>query len=169
MQQAKVERFRQSQRIDEQLNGFMAQHALQRDELSEELQAVLDCIHQSVFDPALNVKTLKARCRIRDNNVSSRFRYTLGIGIKEYIESLRMEAALLLLSEEGLPVFHVAKAVGYDYEETFYRAFRRRFGCTPARHRRRGGWPRRRTAREILNLDREVPASVGRTPIAVGR
>ncbi len=145
MQPATSERVRQIQRIEEQLNSFLAAKAREQQDLSEELRTVLGCIHEHVFDADLNVKTLKARCRIRDNNVSSRFRYTLGIGIKEYIESLRMEAALMLLRQEGLPVFHVAKAVGYDYEETFYRAFRRRFGCTPARQRRRfGGWPHRR-------------------------
>lgn len=145
MQRPDVERFRRDERIDEQLGSFLSEKTLRSDELSEELQSVLDCIHEHVFESDLNVKTLKARCQIRDNNVSSRFRYTLGIGIKEYIESLRMEAAMMLLREEGLPVFHVAKAVGYDYEETFYRAFRRHFGCTPARHRRRHSpWKRRR-------------------------
>jgi AraC-like DNA-binding protein len=152
MQRPDVERFRQDERIDEHLGAFLSKKILRGDELSEELQSVLDCIHGHVFEPDLNVKTLKARCQIRDNNVSSRFRYTLGIGIKEYIESLRMEAAMLLLREEGLPVFHVAKAVGYAYEETFYRAFRRHFGCTPARHRRRHSPWKRRHVRDYDEL-----------------
>lgn len=157
MQRPDVERFRQDQRIDEHLGSFLNERILRSDELTEELQSVLDCIHAHVFEPDLNVKTLKARCQIRDNNVSSRFRYTLGIGIKEYIESLRMEASLMLLREEGLPVFHVAKAVGYDYEETFYRAFRRHFGCTPARHRRRQSPWRRRRVRDHDELSVATP------------
>jgi len=99
--------------------------------LSREIREIVEHIHRNLFDSDLNVQTIKERCRIRDNNISCRFRRVIGITIKEYIESLRLEAAIRLL-EKRIAVFDVAMSVGYDYPQTFYRAFQRRFDCTPA-------------------------------------
>lgn len=98
---------------------------------SREMCEILEHIHQNLFDSDLNVGTIKERCRVRDNNISCRFRRVMGATIKEYIESLRLKAASRLL-EKRVPVFDVALSVGYDYPQTFYRAFQRNFECTPA-------------------------------------
>lgn len=104
--------------------------------LSPEIREVLRCIHSDPFDAKLSVKTLKSRCGIRDNNVSCRFRCEMGVTIKLYIERQRMEAARqLLVLEHGLGIAEIAQLVGYDHLQTFYRCFRRRFGCTPAIYR----------------------------------
>jgi AraC-like DNA-binding protein len=42
-----------------------------------------------------------------------------------------MKAAKLLL-QKRIGVFDVAQYIGYFHSQTFYRAFQRRFGCTPA-------------------------------------
>jgi two-component system response regulator YesN len=106
------------------------------EDLPREIREVLAHIHRHPFDLQLNVRHLKSCCRIRDNNISSRFRYVVGMTIKQYVESLRMEAASRLLREEGIGIFDIAVSVGYDNLQTFYRAFERYHGCTPARHRR---------------------------------
>lgn len=116
--------------IDAELDRFLADVA-EPGNLSRELREVLEHIHTHLFDPDLNVQSLKTRCRIRDNNISCRFRHVLGITIKEYIETLRLNAALRLL-EKQIPVFDVAMAVGYLYPQTFYRAFHRKFDRPPA-------------------------------------
>lgn len=92
---------------------------------------LLEAIHAAVFDPLLSVQTLKARCGIQDNNVSSRFRSEVGQSIKEYIDSLRLVTASRLLLETDSSVFEVSQAVGYYHPQTFYRAFYRLFKCTP--------------------------------------
>ena len=102
-----------------------------------EVQRILDAIHQDPFDTALNVKQLKRRCRIRDNNVSCRFRRTVGVAIKDYLERLRVVAACQLLSVEPLTVFDIALSVGYYHPQTFYNVFRRQLGCTPSDYRGR--------------------------------
>jgi len=106
-------------------------------DLPHDVCSILRRISKDLFDPGLNVKTLKARCGIRDNNVSSRFRLWLGKSIRAYVEMLRMEAASRLLRQTDFNVLAVATLVGYDRLETFYRAFRRCFACTPAEHRDR--------------------------------
>ncbi len=128
----------QSQVAFHELEPFRVVNPLQTMKLSPEMLKVLHHIHENLFDAGLNVETLKFRCRIRDNNVSSRFRHVMGVTIKKYIESLRMQAAALLLQQRRrLGVFDVAHAVGYYHLQTFYNAFQRQYACTPASYRRR--------------------------------
>lgn len=103
--------------------------------LPRDVARAVQFIHAHLFDAELNVNFLKARCGLRNNNFSTRFRQALGLGPREYIESLRLTAADLLLREEKLEVYRVAVAVGYEHIETFCRAFQRQFQATPAGRR----------------------------------
>lgn len=97
-----------------------------------DVAAVLEFIHHHVFESSLNVNTVKHGCRIGNNNISTRFRVVLGLGIREYIETLRLYAASRLLQGQRFEVYLIAMAVGYEHQETFCRAFRRQFGCPPS-------------------------------------
>ena len=102
------------------------------DDPSDKIGRLLATIHKNLFDPGLNVKTLKNLCKIYDNNISCQFRSKIGQTIKEYLESQRMEAAVRLIDElQPISVVELAFFVGYEHVQTFYRAFRRRYGCTP--------------------------------------
>ncbi len=103
---------------------------------SSDVRRLLEEIHGDPFDPQLSVKCLKKRCNIRDNNISSRFRFTYGITIRHYIEQLRLEAASSLLRQLDVGIFDIALSVGYQNPQTFYQAFRKRFQCTPSDFRR---------------------------------
>jgi two-component system response regulator YesN len=119
------------------LDRFRQTHAAPIEDTSWHVRQLVNCIHEELFDPGLNVKTLKSRCRVRDHNVSCRFKHEVGRSIKEYLESLRLDAATLLLELGVFSAFEVAQAVGYCHPQTFYRAFIRRFRCTPGDFRRR--------------------------------
>src|SRR5918992_347644 len=103
--------------------------------IPRDVRQVLAFIREHLFSPELNVQQLKRGCGIGDNNVSSRFRRAVGIPIKDYIESLRMEAAARLIRESLISIYDIAQVIGYDNPQTFYRAFERRFHCTPATYR----------------------------------
>jgi AraC-like DNA-binding protein len=103
--------------------------------LSLPVRRMRDAIHLALLDTDLSVKHMKQVCQIFDNNISSRFRLELGITIKAYIEELRLEAARIIIENTSLPFADVALCVGYDHIQTFYRAFRRKFGCTPGHYR----------------------------------
>lgn len=105
-------------------------------ELPEDVRRVLSHIEENAFDPALNVQRIRLQCGLRDNNVSSRFRLFVGATIRDYLESLRMEAAASLLKQSGATILEVALAVGYSNLQTFYGAFRRKYSCTPDVYRR---------------------------------
>jgi AraC-like DNA-binding protein len=101
------------------------------------VRRLLHSIHDEVFQGALTVKQLKKRCGIGDHNVSCRFKHEVGVSIKGYIESLRLDAAAYLLARGHFTASEAAQSVGYANLQTFYPAFRRRFGCTPGEYRAR--------------------------------
>ena len=69
--------------IEAELERFCTERRPDGKDLPREVHEVLICIHCNLFDSDLNVQALKSRCRIRDNNISCRFRYEMGVTIKE--------------------------------------------------------------------------------------
>ncbi|HSS51806.1 MAG TPA: AraC family transcriptional regulator [Thermoanaerobaculia bacterium] len=129
-------------RIERTLSEFRQHSASSSIAVSypRDIARMIDYVHDHLFDSSLNVNGLKAGCRLRNNNVTTRFRQRVGMGLREYIEKLRLEAAARLLMQREIAVYLVAMAVGYEHYETFFRAFQRYFGCTPSDVRLRGGW-----------------------------
>lgn len=141
--------------IDNLLDDFRLENRPAAQDLPREISEILSHINEALFDSRLNVRVLKERCHIRDNNISSRFRYFMGISIKEYIEELRLEAAELLLRESAISIFEVAASIGYYHLQTFYRVFQRKHDCTPAEYRKAiepPGAPASVLRRSILGL-----------------
>lgn len=112
-------------------------HQANRKDLPADIRRVLSYIEENAFDSELNVQKIKLDCRLRDNNVSSRFRFFLGATIRDYLEARRMEAAAALLMQSRATILEVAFTVGYNSLQTFYGAFRRKYSCTPDAYRRR--------------------------------
>jgi AraC-like DNA-binding protein len=107
--------------------------------LSAAIKRLVTAIHEQLFDDQISVKVLKAHCDIQDNNISCRFKRELGMTIREYIESLRLEAACIVLERYSVTAADAAYLVGYDHIQTFYRAFKRQFRCTPGEYRIQAG------------------------------
>lgn len=83
-----------------------------------------------------------------------RFRRHVGLGLRDYVEHLRLEAADRLLRSGGYPVYLVALSVGYSHQETFCRAFARRFHCNPSDRcngELRTASPEKRSRNKIMN------------------
>lgn len=126
------------QAIKAELHCFTEANPPEVHGVSWEVRRVLHRIHDAPFDGDLNVQALKAHCHIRDNNVSCRFKQEVGISMKDYIGTFRLQAASALLRCGGYSASEVAYAVGYRNPQTFYRAFMREFHCTPGEIRKRG-------------------------------
>ena len=126
----------QRQRMEAELDRFRQAIPGPAEGVTWHVRALLNRIHEEVFDPALNVRTLRARCRVTDHNISCRFKHEVGTSIKEYIGDLRLDAACVLLRQGTFSASEVAQSVGYGNLQTFYRAFIRRFSCTPGELRR---------------------------------
>ena len=132
-----VDAVTQERLIKQELDGFKAAMvAVETSTLPREVRKILQLIHQELFEPSLKVFELRRKCGIRNNNISTEFRRVVGMGIREYIEDLRIQAAKRLLSHRQLEIFRIGFTTGYAHEESFTRAFHRRMGYTPSQYRR---------------------------------
>ncbi|WNG87612.1 AraC family transcriptional regulator [Mycobacterium sp. ITM-2016-00317] len=80
---------------------------------------------------ALTVDSLAAQACLSPSAFSRAFRGMTGQSPYQFVKTLRLERAQLLLDEGRLGVADVARAVGYTSVSHFIREFRGRFGITP--------------------------------------
>lgn len=78
--------------------------------------------------------------------LDERFRRVLGRSPVRYLTEWRMHVAGEQLRASPTTVFHVARAVGYDSQEAFSRAFKRHHGQAPSHWRGSAGSGRERPA-----------------------
>jgi transcriptional regulator GlxA family with amidase domain len=118
-------------KVEHRLTAFREAHPAPAHGVSPPVLSVLRAVHDGMFDPRLNVADLRTRCGISDHNISSYFKFEVGVSIKHYVEGLRLDAARALLEDAQVSVAEAALAVGYVHLQTFYSAFSRCFGVPP--------------------------------------
>jgi transcriptional regulator GlxA family with amidase domain len=106
-------------------------------------EGLLAALHDPVLRPALallhgdparrwTVASLAAAAAVSRSVLDARFRDALGRSPIRYLTDWRMHLAEDLLATTDLSVASVARRVGYDAEEAFSRAFKRRHGDSPS-------------------------------------
>ncbi|WP_284734841.1 GlxA family transcriptional regulator [Sphingosinicella terrae] len=85
---------------------------------------------QANLGAALDVPSLAARACLSERTFHRRFVAATGDTPARYIESVRLDAARILLSQ-GLALKEIARRVGLAPPARFARLFQRRFGVTP--------------------------------------
>lgn len=103
--------------------------------LPDSVRQALVYIHRHLFDDALDAAAVRSHCQLSNHNFSSFFKHHVGIGMRQYIETGRLEAAKRLLHLNHLSILHIAWTVGYTYPESFARAFKRYTGQSASHYR----------------------------------
>lgn len=129
-----MDRFAQDRWLDNNLLSIKEQLASVHPQ-NREVDKILTTIHTHLFEEGLNVVRVKELSGIRTNNISCRFKRLTGLGIHHYIENKRLETAKLLLTHTKITVGDISFKLGYSYQESFTRAFKRVIGHSPARFR----------------------------------
>ena len=103
---------------------------------SKRLVPLLERLLERLFDPDLNVGSLKRACGIRDNSIAILFHAEVGISPKSYIQERRLETASRLLIETDLRVWQIGELTGYSSLGVFSKAFNRWCGQRPKAYRK---------------------------------
>lgn len=69
------------------------------------------------------------------NYFSSIFKQEIGISAVNFITDVRMKKAQELLSQSDNSVVDIAKKVGYEDSQYFFRVFKKNVGMTPLQYR----------------------------------
>lgn len=84
------------------------------------------------FRQEITLDSLAAEFGYSKSYLSRYFKACFGIGCNQYIHTLRLRNAILLLQEGNHTHTYCALESGFTSMRTFYRVFQQEFGCTPA-------------------------------------
>lgn len=99
------------------------------------LGPVMEYLHIHLSDPNLNNQQLAKQSGFSEVHFRQLFRTSYGMSPKQYILTMRMRLACLLLSETRDSVGEIALHCGFSSVYHFSRAFRQSVGCTPTEYR----------------------------------
>lgn len=100
---------------------------------NEQLQRdILAWMGEQYTRPDLNLAMAAERFHISKKYVTQFLKDQTGKSFTEYVEDLRLTHAMELLRDTERSVTEIALACGFSAQNTFYKAFRRKFGVAPS-------------------------------------
>lgn len=113
--------------------------ALLTDELAERISIRLDqamAQELTFLDPLLSLQSLARQIAVPANQLSRYLNERSALSFFDYINQLRAQHARNLMLLDGCNVLDAAFASGFNSKSTFYKAFQREFGQSPANYMR---------------------------------
>jgi AraC-like DNA-binding protein len=102
-----------------------------------QISLALKSMHEKI-DAAWTVESLAEASGMSRSAFALKFKELIGDTPLEYLTNWRMQKATAFLRKGDKKLFEVAKAVGYDSDAAFSKAFRRVLGVAPRRYVRGG-------------------------------
>ena len=90
---------------------------------------------QEHYNENISVNDLAEQYNMSPNYFSSVFKKEMGSSPVSYITQLRMKKSMELLERSDLSVVDIARKVGYDEGQYFFRVFKKYTGMTPLNYR----------------------------------
>lgn len=92
-------------------------------------------VDQHYTDPNFYQKTVSDYFNISEKALQSAVRSATQLSFAEYLEKKRLDLAHQLLLKTDLNVKDIGLQAGFALYNTFYKAFKRRWGCSPSEYR----------------------------------
>ncbi|CAG7638213.1 helix-turn-helix domain-containing protein [Paenibacillus allorhizosphaerae] len=114
--------------------GFVGEH--KKSQNVQLMDNIIRLLQDGYVDQELCLEAVADRMDISKGYLSQFFKEQTGVNFSDYLESLRMTQAKVLLADTDLPVYEIAERVGYSSSNTFCRAFKRINGISTTAYRR---------------------------------
>jgi AraC family transcriptional regulator len=79
----------------------------------------------------INTEILAKKYTLSEGHLRRLFRYAYNRTIANYIRSRKLTVSLNDLLKSNITIIDIAMKYGFDYEQSYIRAFKREFGITP--------------------------------------
>lgn len=104
-------------------------------DLNPTASQIVRLILENCSDPELSLLVLSQKANVSSRHLGRLFRKRTGCTFRQFLREARLRRAAELLAS-GRDVKLVAAVIGYSSRTHFDSDFRRRFGCTPAEHKK---------------------------------
>ncbi|WNS46942.1 AraC family transcriptional regulator [Paenibacillus sp. MMS20-IR301] len=98
------------------------------------VRRAVEFLHQN-YDRSLQVKEVADSVNVHPGYLHRIFRIHTGQTLTDYLNTLRMEKARMLLGQSEIPVAEIADYVGISSRQYFHLLFKKYTGCTPIEYR----------------------------------
>lgn len=105
-----------------------------KERYAEALGRLIDTVDSSLNAP-ISLEALSVAAGVSKFHLHHVFRAMTGLPLMEYVRRRRLTASLDSLLESDRPIIDIALEYGFEYEQSYIRAFQRRFGVSPGRYR----------------------------------
>jgi AraC-like DNA-binding protein len=95
------------------------------------LSEMIQIIEEKITDPDLNVNALSTISGIGSKQIYRKLKQLTGMSPVEYIRSVRLKKAAVLLSQDKFTIAEVMYMVGFSNHSYFSKCFQNEFGKTP--------------------------------------
>ena len=95
------------------------------------LDKIIDYVGENFGNPELCLATVAENLGLQEYYVSLFFKQGTGEKLSSYIEDIRMHNAVRYITDSSYTIKEVAEMSGYSNINTFYKAFKRKFGVPP--------------------------------------
>jgi two-component system response regulator YesN len=99
------------------------------------VESIIKHLDDSYTDPNICLISVAEKFKLNETYLSNFFKEQTGENFSQYLENIRMRDAKNLLSQTTLPVWKIAKKIGYNSSDTFRKAFKRAFNMNPINYR----------------------------------
>ncbi|MCH4886374.1 AraC family transcriptional regulator [Acidaminobacter sp. JC074] len=98
------------------------------------IQDTIDYIEDNIDSP-MDADTISSHVSLSTSYLKKIFKAITDISLIEYARARKLNHCLKLLSESSMTISQIAFQNGYDYEQSFSRAFKKQFGLSPKYYR----------------------------------
>lgn len=121
----------------EKLQKFIQQNVISDIQFKTQAEQVLEYIQERYKSVNLSLNVVAEHFQISERSVNRILKNSVGKTYKNYLDSLRLEEACLLLAETEIEVKEIVRLVGYFDVSSFIRLFKQNFGMTPSEYKRK--------------------------------
>ena len=91
------------------------------------------------YTEKLRIDELATRFGVHPNHLSRAFRERYDVSPKQYLQTLKLEKAALMLTSTDTSVALIAESLGFDDQHAFSKLFKKYWGVSPMAYRKAGG------------------------------
>ncbi len=88
------------------------------------------------YDQKLTLKDISASCNLNEDYLNRVFKREVGITVMDYLNTVRIERAKMLLKNTNIPIIDISAYVGINSRQYFNQVFKRLTGQSPREFRK---------------------------------
>lgn len=104
---------------------------------SQPIQKAIDLVEENYSDEELSANMIARQVGLSNSYFSTKFKEEVGIGITDYMNTVRIQHAKKMLDEETCMIYEVAEKNGFGSSQYFSKIFKQVTGLTPNEYKRK--------------------------------